>query len=82
MADSELKLFFLILLGFITLLVQGIPSRLKPSPRILNSNEVDAIAFLDSYNKMAMQVYFDDVSAAWNYQTDITEENQQKMVRM
>ena len=45
-----------------------------------NHNEEDAIEFLDTFNEMAMEVYFEDVSAAWTYQTDITEEHQQKMV--
>ncbi|XP_072043034.1 angiotensin-converting enzyme-like [Amphiura filiformis] len=50
------------------------------SPMIRNNNEDDAKAFLDSYNTMAMDVYYKDVLASWNYQTDITEENQQKMI--
>ena len=70
--------------SFCLLLAGGAQGRVagadKRQVEVLNSNEDDAIAFLNTYNEMAMVVYFEDVTAAWTYQTDITEEHQQKMV--
>ncbi len=83
------KLYFTIAVLFVSLsLVLCVPKVPKSNPGVRrnagvrNNNENDAKAFLAQYNERAMEVYYEDVLAAWTYQTDITEEHQQKMVRI
>lgn len=40
----------------------------------------DVEDFLKRYNDEAQKVYFADVSAEWNFNTNITDYNQEKMV--
>lgn len=46
-----------------------------------NSNETEAEMFLQEYNDRAQTVYPESIEISWTYNTDITEENQQAMVR-
>lgn len=46
-----------------------------------NANEKQAEDFLSDYNSTAEQVWNDYTEASWNYNTNITEHNNQVMVR-
>ena len=52
----------------------------RQSPTVLNNNESDAVAFLERFNEMAQDVFYRRSIASWNYQTNITDENQRKHV--
>lgn len=45
-----------------------------------NTNEVEAKAFLDEYNRTAEEVWNAYTEASWSYNTDINEANKQEMV--
>nr|XP_020462290.1 angiotensin-converting enzyme-like [Monopterus albus] len=46
-----------------------------------NTEEVEAKKLLDEYNRTAEVVWNAYTEASWTYNTDITENNKQKMVR-
>lgn len=50
--------------------------------RRLNSNEADAIAFLDQYNSEYGPILNQYVIASWNYETNLTDENAAAVVRV
>ena len=45
-----------------------------------NSNEKEAIKFLKSYNVRASDVKYKNAIAEWNYDTNITNQTQKRMV--
>lgn len=45
-----------------------------------NSNETQAIMFLEEYNERAQTVYPESIEISWTYNTDITAANQQAMI--
>lgn len=51
-------------------------------PVMGNNNETAAIIFLDEYNQQAMVEYYQDVSASWTYNTNITDYNQERSVSL
>lgn len=48
--------------------------------RRLNTNEADAIAFLDQYNAEFPPILNRYVIASWNYETNLTDENANAVV--
>ena len=46
-----------------------------------NANETDCRLFLEEYNRLAMDVYSDYMEKQWDYNTNITEHNQYRVVR-
>ena len=46
----------------------------------LITDEQQARDWLDWYNDRAQEVYYEDVIGAWNYNTNITDYNQQRSV--
>lgn len=47
----------------------------------MNTDEVDAQAFLSDYNRTAEVVWNAYTEASWKYNTDINEANKKAMVR-
>lgn len=47
----------------------------------MNTDEVDAQAFLSEYNRTAEVVWNAYTEASWKYNTDINEANKKAMVR-
>ena len=45
-----------------------------------NSDEDQAIMFLEEYNRRAQVEYYEEQVAYWAFDTDFTEENQQRLV--
>ena len=46
-----------------------------------NTNQTEAQEFLDLYNAEAQQVFFTNMLLNWVYQTNVTDENRENMVR-
>ncbi|MEQ2176316.1 hypothetical protein GOODEAATRI_026713, partial [Goodea atripinnis] len=49
-------------------------------PGIYANNISDALRFLSDYNSTAEEVFFNSVSASWNYNTNLTEHNSKLQV--